>query len=99
MTTTIQFVKMPTSESLGDFAVEKLEKLADKYNWIIKADVFYKLENDPAGIGKICEIELSMPGPRIFASSKEENFELATKKTILELEKQLKKRKAVFMAH
>lgn len=99
MTTNIQFIKMPTSESLSSFTSEKLEKLADKYNWIIKADVFYKLENDAAGIGKICEIELSMPGPRIFASSKEDNFELATKKTILELEKQLKKRKAVFMAH
>jgi len=42
---------------------------------------------------------LSISGPRIFASSQEENFELAAKKTTLELEKQLEKRKAVLMAH
>src|SRR5690554_1277186 len=99
MTINIQFVKMPTSETMSQFVSQKLEKLAEKYEWIINADVYFKLENDPAGKGKICEIELSMPGPRIFASSREEKFELATKKTTFELEKQLQKRKAVMMAH
>ncbi|MCM4161565.1 ribosome-associated translation inhibitor RaiA [Antarcticibacterium flavum] len=99
MTINIQFVKMPTSETMSQFVSQKLEKLADKYEWIINADVYFKLENDPAGNGKICEIELSMPGPRIFASSREENFELAAKKTTFELDKQLQKRKAVMMAH
>ena len=62
---------------------------------LIKADVFFKLENDPAGQGKICEVQLSAPGPNFFAISQEKNFELAAKKTVAELEKQLKKRKAV----
>ena len=48
----------------------------------------YAIEND-----KICEIELSLPGPRVFASSKENNYELAVKNTISDLEIQLKKRK------
>jgi len=65
----------------------------------MKADVYFKLENDRVGNNKIYEIELSMSGPRIFASSQEENFELAAKKTTLELVKQLEKRKAVFIAH
>jgi len=38
-------------------------------------------------------MELSMTGPRIFASSNEENYELAVKNTIKDLEKQLEKRK------
>lgn len=99
MTTNIQFVKLPVSEPLKFYVTHKLQKLAEKFDWIINADVYYKLENDPTGTGKICEIELSMPGPRLFASSKALNYELATKNTISDLEKQLKKRKAVFMAN
>lgn len=95
MTATIQYVKMPTSESMSQFVSKKLQKLAEKYDWIITADVFFKLENDPKGIGKICEIALNTPGPNLFATSREKNFELAAKKTVIELEKQLKKRKAV----
>jgi putative sigma-54 modulation protein len=38
-------------------------------------------------------VELSLAGPRIFASSNEKNYELALKNTIEDLEDQLKKRK------
>jgi len=99
MTVNVQFVKMATSETITAYVSKMLEKLTEKYDWILNADVYFKLENDRAGNNKICEIELSMSGPGIFASSQEENFELAANKTTLELEKQLEKRKAVFMAH
>jgi len=89
----IQFVHMPTSESLETYTQQKLEKLASKFSSIIHSDVFFKVEKDPKGNGRICEIELSLAGPRIFASSNEKNFELAVKNTISDLEKQLKKRK------
>lgn len=94
MTTEIQFVKMPTSEALTQYTTEKLQKLAEKYDWVIHTDVFFKLENN-ATQDKICEMELSLPGPKIFASSKEKNFEMAVKHTISDLQKQLKKRKEV----
>ncbi len=93
MEITIQFVKMPTSEHMEAFAIKKLKKLAKKYDRIIKADVFYKLEKDPKGKGKICDIQLSLPGPRVHASSNKEGFEFATDETIRDLEKQLKRRK------
>lgn len=95
----IQFIKTKGSEVLTQNVSQHLNKLSDKYDWLIKAEVYFKEENDPKGKSKICEIELSAPGPRIFASSTEESFELAIKKTIFELEQQLKKRKAVFAAH
>lgn len=95
MTVNIQYVKMPTSEAMSQYITEKLQKLAEKYDWIITADVFFKLENDPAGEGKICEIQLSQPGPQLFASCKESKFEHSAKKAVGELERQLKKRKAV----
>ena len=95
----IQFVKMLTSETLEAFAIKKLNKLAKRYDWIIKADVSYKLDNDPKKKGKICDIQLSIPGPRLFATSTEDNFEVATDKTIQDLEKQLKKRKSEMKPH
>ncbi|MDY7396561.1 HPF/RaiA family ribosome-associated protein [Aureibaculum sp. 2210JD6-5] len=95
----VQFVKMPTSETMETFVKERLEKLEKKYDWIIKADVSYKLENDPTGKGKICDIRLSIPGPRIFATSDEKSWEAATDETIRDLEIQLKKRKAIMATH
>jgi len=95
----IHFVKMQTSETMEAFAIKKLNKLAKRYDWIIKADVSYKLENDPRNKGRICEIQLSAPGPRLFARSIAENFELATDQTIKDLEVQLKKRKADMRPH
>lgn len=99
MTTHIQYIKMPASESMSNYMEQKLDKLAQKYDWLIRADVNFKMENNEYGKGNICEIELSMPGPKIFASSKEETFEAAAKETISDLERQLKKRKAKFTTH
>jgi len=99
MTINIQYVQMPTSESMNAIVTSKLEKLANKYDWIIKADVFFKLENDPSGKGKVCEIQLSAPGPRIFAKSSQDNFEKAAATTIKELENQLRRRKEIFKKH
>jgi ribosomal subunit interface protein len=98
MTIRIQYVKMPTSETMSNYVTKKLEKMAKKYDWLISAEVFFKLENDPSGNGNICEITLSAPGPRIFATSKEKNFEMAVKETISDINKQLKKRKATMIA-
>ena len=95
----IQYVHMPTSESLSRIITKKLEKLHHKFSWILKAEVFLKLENDSSGDNQICEIELSAPGPRIFASSTEANFEKAVASTIKDLERQLEKRKHAFANH
>lgn len=99
MTINFQYVKMQSSEYMTEYVSKKLEKLGEKYQWVISANVFFKLEKDPAGNGKICDIDLSLPGPKIFASSKEKNFELAAKNTISDLTKQLKKRKSTFSNH
>lgn len=93
MTINIQYVHMPESESLSEIVTRNLQKLAHKYEFLIRADVFFKLEKDPHGLGKICEIQLSAPGPRIFAKSNEDNFEKSAAETISDLESQLRKRK------
>ena len=99
MTINIQYVKMPTSEAMSEYVEKKLQKIAEKYEWLIRAEVSFKLENNVYGKGNICEMELSLPGPKIFATSTEETFEAAAKNTIADIEKQLKKRKAKFITH
>lgn len=94
MTINIQFVKMPTSESMTQYVTKKLQKIATHYEWVIRADVAFKMENDATEKGHICDIELSLPGPKIFAVSNEKNYEMAVKESINDLRKQLKKRKA-----
>ncbi|MEX1383545.1 HPF/RaiA family ribosome-associated protein [Lutibacter sp.] len=93
MTISVQFEKMPTNDSIEALVIKKLQKLSKKFDWIIAAKAFYKLEKDPKGKGKICRIELSLPGPKIVAFSNEETFEEATDETIRDLKVQLNKRK------
>ena len=99
MTINIQYVQMPTSEAMNELITSKLNRLANKFEWVIRAEVHFKKENDPSGKGNICEMELSSPGPRIFASSNEDDFEKAAANTIKDLEKQLNKRKAIMNKH
>ncbi|OSY89277.1 30S ribosomal protein S30 [Tenacibaculum holothuriorum] len=95
----IQFVNMPTSESLQQNIEQKLSKLFDRFSWVVGANVYIKKENDPTGKGNICEIELRQSGPVIFASSNEENYHLSVKNTFSDLKKILEKRKQIMKPH
>ncbi|OBX26014.1 putative sigma-54 modulation protein [Gelidibacter algens] len=82
------------SQPLEEFAKEKLEQLVEKYDMVIRADVFFKLENTTSDeTGKICNIRLSLPGPRLFAEASHDNFRDAISESINDLERQLRKRK------
>lgn len=99
MTVNIQYVGVDVSETLSAFAKEKLGKLFNRYEFLINATVHFKQDEKDHNDGKICNIELSLPGPRIFATSNERNFEVSVRETISDLERQLKKRKHLFVKH
>ena len=99
MTVNFQYVDIDASEWLSEHAKEKLDKLANKYEFIVSAEVFFKEDKNEPVDSKICSIRLSLPGPRIFATSNEKNYEMAVKETINDLEKQLKKRKQTYKAY
>jgi putative sigma-54 modulation protein len=83
-----------TSKHLENFVAEKLNDLEKKYDFIIRADVFFKKENTSSDeTGLICNIRLSMPGPRLFAEATHDNFESSISESINDLERQLRKRK------
>lgn len=99
MTVNFQYVGVDVSETLSAFTEEKLEKLFNRYEFLISASVHFKREDGEHDSGKICNIELSLPGPRIFATSNERNYEVAIRETINDLERQLKKRKQIYKTH
>lgn len=94
-----RFVHAENQENVVNIVEEKLQKLAKKYDWLIRANVVFKEEHDVKGEEKICEVELSAPGPRIFAKAQEGTFEAAGAKVVNELKRQLEKRKASFQTH
>lgn len=99
MTVKFQYVNVDVSETLSSFTEEKLSKLFNRYEFLISAEVHFKQEGQDHEKGKICNIELSLPGPRIFATSNEHNYEVAVRETIADLERQIKKRKEVYKTH
>lgn len=90
----IQFVNIPRVPDAEALVSEKLDELAKKFEWVIRAAIFFKAGNEGEDKGCICEIRLSLPGPRIFASADENSFEAAIIETVSILERQLKKRKS-----
>ena len=99
MTVNFQYVGVDVSETLSQFTKDKLQKIFNRYDFLISADVYFKQDEKDHDLGKICNIELSLPGPRIFATSNERNFEVSVRETISDLERQLKKRKEVYKTH
>lgn len=99
MTVNFQYVGVDVSDTLSEFTEEKLGKLFNKYEFLINAMVYFKQDEKDHDAGKICNIELSLPGPRIYATSNEHNFEVSVRETIRDLDRQLKKRKEVFKTH
>jgi len=99
MTVNFQYVNVDSSESLSEFIKDKLEKLNSKYEFLISAQVYIKSDEKNHDAGKVCNIELSLPGPRIFATSNEREYELAVSETIRDLKRQLEKRKETYKVY
>jgi putative sigma-54 modulation protein len=95
MNINFEYDDVKASNRLEIMAASKLEKLLDKFDFIVRADVFFKTENTSSPeTGMICKIRLSAPGPRLFAESSKANFETSIAATIDDLHRQLQKRKA-----
>ncbi len=97
--THIDFVHTTKEAKLEQLILDKMDYLFEKYNDLIKAHVIIEEEKESSSKGKICKIELSSPGPRIFASSNEPTFEGSVGETIRDLDRQLLKRKQKMNPH
>ncbi len=89
----IQFIQMGTSQSLELYILNKLEKVFKFYQNLIDVNVYIKHENSSENKGMICEIEMRKPGLHLFASSNENDYQLAVTKTVDQIKRQLEKHK------
>ena len=96
MTIDIRYENMPESESLNAILSKKLNKLSQKYPWLIRADVLFKMEMHHGQFERHCSITMSAPGPRLFADAIDDNFEKSAKVALERIERQLRKRKQTF---
>lgn len=95
MNTNFEYHDIAASERLEEFTENKLETLFNRYEFITRADIFFKKENTSSDeTGMKCGIRLSAPGPRLFAESSRDTFEQSVTETVNELKRQLEKRKA-----
>ncbi len=100
MNVNFEYHEVAASPRLEAFVSEKLNKLENKYDTIVGADVYFKKENSSnPELGKICSVRLSVPGPTIFAESSTASFEASVAKVMTELRAQLQKRKEKLKAH
>ncbi|SHJ05853.1 putative sigma-54 modulation protein [Arenibacter nanhaiticus] len=95
MTINFQYDDVKASARLEELTTKKLNKIEDKYDFIIRADVFFRKEKTSTPeTGLICNIRLSAPGPRLFAESNRSKFEIAITDSVDDIERQLEKRKS-----
>lgn len=100
MNINFEYHEVAASTRLEAFVAERLNKLENKYDSIVGADVYFKKENSSnPELGKICSIRLAMPGPTIFAEASNGSFEASVAKVMTELRAQLQKRKEKLQAH
>ena len=100
MNYSFEYNDVAASAALEDFTREQLDKLVHKYDFIVRADIFFKTENTSSDeTGKSAGIRLSAPGPRLYANHSSKSFHESVKEVMRELNIQLKKRKEKMKSH
>lgn len=95
MNVTIEAIHFNASSQLEEFIQEKVAKLAQVADDIIKAEVFLSLERSQSVNydSKVAKVKVEVPGDTIFAEKKSKTFEESTDTAIEALRVQLLKRK------
>jgi putative sigma-54 modulation protein len=100
MTIQFNYQHVSGSEELENYTREKLQIIFDRYSWVTRADVFFKTENTSSDeTGKIAQIRLSAPGPRLYAEESHDTFHESVNKVVDQLKTQCEKRKATIITH
>lgn len=100
MNINFEYHDVAASQRLEGLVTERLNKLENKYDFIINADVYFKKQNSSnPEKGKICSVRLGTPGPTLFAEVSSASFEAAVAKVATELQSQLQTQKDKLKQH
>ena len=95
MHVTIEAIHFNPAASLEEFIQEKVSKLSQVADDIIKAEVFLSLERSQSVNydSKVAKVRIEVPGGAIFAEKRSKSFEESTDTALEALRVQLLKRK------
>jgi len=100
MTVNYEYDGVTGSQELETYVNGKLDKLFNKYEFVVRADVFFKTENSSDRFAKMkTSIRLSAPGPRLFAETTTDSFHKSASEVVSALLRQLDKRKDAMQTH
>jgi len=88
-----QSVNFNADQKLIDFIQNRMDKLEQHYDKVIKSDVYLKVENTSDKQNKIFEAHLSVPGDNLIVKKQCKTFEEGADIAVASLQRQLKKRK------
>ena len=94
-----QSVNFNADQKLIDFIQQRMNKLDQYYDKIIKSDVFLKVENTSEKQNKIFEAKISVPGDSFIVKKVCKTFEEGADSAVNSLGRQLKKRKDKFRTY
>jgi putative sigma-54 modulation protein len=93
MKTQIQSIHFDADKKLQDLIQGKIDEIYKIHNRIENCNVILKLDKNDKNKNKVVEINLDIPGNRVFVKDQADSFEAAVDMAIDELKKQLNKRK------
>ena len=100
MNINFEYKDISASPRLEALATEKLDKLENKFDFIVNSDVYFKKENTSSPeTGMICEIRINIPKSTIFAEANCGSLEAALAKAAGEVGTQLQKKKSKMQTH
>ena len=94
-----QSVNFNADKKLIDFIQNRMNKLEQYYDRVLKSDVFLKVENTRGKENKIFEARVSVPGDSFVVKKACKTFEEGADSAVNSLERQLKKRKEKLRPH
>lgn len=89
----IQSLHFDADNQLLEFIKREVDKLDKVYNRIESCNVILRIDKNSKNQDKLVEINMNIPGIRLFSSDQSDSFEVATYSAINELKQQLIKRK------
>ena len=95
-----EYKDVSASKRLEKMVAERLNKLEDKYDFIVTCDVYLKKENTSSPqTGFICEIRIHVPGTSLFAGSNSGSLEASIAKAASDVRSQLHRKKGKMQMH